>query len=304
MANNAPMIIYRVTNLVNDKVYIGQTRRSLSSRKSGHTHYANNGSTQYFHSALRKYGFDNFIWDVIDDTANSLEELNSLEALYIAEYNTFVDSGCGYNMTTGGDCYEMSDDTKKKIGAKAKKRLATPENNPFYGKSHTPDAILKIKNATKRQFKNGMPEETRRKLSESHKGRIQWNHNTTWEEYYKDDPDTLQRMRDEASIRTSGKNNPRYGKGDNIVGKRNPFYGRTHSDESRRQMSESKTGICTWSIDSRTKLKTTNHSKNPAERIDNYKIWYKARWKRDAPQLNIDRMLDKYNKQYREVNGK
>lgn len=52
--------IYQCTNLINNKIYIGQTTRSLKERKAEHLHKVINDGT-YFHNALLKYGADNFV---------------------------------------------------------------------------------------------------------------------------------------------------------------------------------------------------------------------------------------------------
>lgn len=95
------MIIYKATNKVNNKCYIGQTINALSYRRMHHYKDANSGRySVYFHHAIRKYGKDNFIWEVLEN-CNSKEELDEMEFHYIKQYNSFKPSG--YNMTLGGD---------------------------------------------------------------------------------------------------------------------------------------------------------------------------------------------------------
>lgn len=53
-------IIYKVTNEINDKVYIGQTIRDLEKRKKSHILQSQRGSSYYFHRALVKYGVSTF----------------------------------------------------------------------------------------------------------------------------------------------------------------------------------------------------------------------------------------------------
>lgn len=76
-------IIYKCTNLVNGKVYIGQTKHSLESRRKGHYSSAlYNNSNLIFHKALRKYSKDKFNWEIIK-TCSSKDELNFFEKFYI-----------------------------------------------------------------------------------------------------------------------------------------------------------------------------------------------------------------------------
>lgn len=68
------MIIYKATNILNGKSYIGLTTRDLNERKLEHLRHTYTENT-YFHKAINKYGKENFIWEVIDDSAKTLEEL-------------------------------------------------------------------------------------------------------------------------------------------------------------------------------------------------------------------------------------
>ena len=97
--------IYRFTNLVNGKVYIGKTVQEPLRRKKAHLRSAAKGLTNILYHSMRKHGVDNFMFEVIDQTATTPEELNCLERNYIVEYNSCVldKNHNGYNMTRGGD---------------------------------------------------------------------------------------------------------------------------------------------------------------------------------------------------------
>lgn len=69
------MIIYKATNIINNKVYIGQTIHPLSVRKSQHERSHEYGYKTAFSNAIRKYGKENFKWEVIYE-ADAIEELN------------------------------------------------------------------------------------------------------------------------------------------------------------------------------------------------------------------------------------
>jgi hypothetical protein len=95
--------------------YVGQTIRTLKQRKSSHLSSSKKGSTYYLHRAIRKYGAENFKWEVIYN-ASSEEELNEKETFFIKEYNT--NSQDGYNLTEGGRGirgWKHSELTKEKI---------------------------------------------------------------------------------------------------------------------------------------------------------------------------------------------
>ena len=97
------MIIYKATNKINGKNYIGKTINTLEFRKSSHENEAKikgrNG--RYFIKALSKYGNDNFEWEEIDK-AESEEELNYLESYWIKFYNS-NNPIYGYNLSDGGE---------------------------------------------------------------------------------------------------------------------------------------------------------------------------------------------------------
>jgi group I intron endonuclease len=93
------MIIYKVTNKLNSKVYIGQTSKSLNERKRAHYKQSRLRSKTNFHRALAKYSILDFTWEEIK-VANSRENLNDLEKHFIEKYDSFKS---GYNMTLGGD---------------------------------------------------------------------------------------------------------------------------------------------------------------------------------------------------------
>lgn len=88
-------IIYKITNKVNGKSYIGQTRYTIEFRWRQHQHKKDN---TYFHNAIHKYGIENFSIEVLEEC--DTKDLNSREIFYIAKYDTFNN---GYNLTIGGD---------------------------------------------------------------------------------------------------------------------------------------------------------------------------------------------------------
>ena len=101
------MEIYKITNLVNDKVYIGQSARGVTQRFNRHINDAmTNRLDTHFARAIRKYGPDNFVVEVID-TADTQDELNHKEQYWIREYDSIRH---GYNETDamckcGGNTY-------------------------------------------------------------------------------------------------------------------------------------------------------------------------------------------------------
>lgn len=93
--------IYKATNIVNGKVYIGKTN-NFERRKWEHL---NRNTNHFFSRALQKYGYINFEWSILEDEIKTLEESNLRERYWIKSYNSYFrwPNSNGYNMTKGGD---------------------------------------------------------------------------------------------------------------------------------------------------------------------------------------------------------
>ena len=95
--------IYKITNLQNNKIYIGKTTTCIQERFSKHIYEANTPNTKGYmfilHKAFRKYGINNFNIEQIEEIDNSL--LNDREIYWINFYNSMMPNG--YNMTFGGE---------------------------------------------------------------------------------------------------------------------------------------------------------------------------------------------------------
>jgi group I intron endonuclease len=129
------MIVYKITNSVNGKVYIGKTAKTFDQRWRSHVKAAKEGSPIYFHKAIRKYGTLAFFGNVIC-RASTPEELNLLERFYIGVLNA---NRCGYNLTSGGE-----GTPGHKVSKKTREHL--------------------------RKIALNMPEEQRRKLADASRG--------------------------------------------------------------------------------------------------------------------------------------
>lgn len=99
--------IYKIYNDVNNKIYIGQTIRTVKERWAQHKSVARTHvDSLVLHSAMNKYGIDNFHIELIEEHSfNTMEELckvlNDKEIYYINQYQTKTPTG--YNITEGGD---------------------------------------------------------------------------------------------------------------------------------------------------------------------------------------------------------
>lgn len=92
--------IYIIRNDVNDKVYIGQTKRSIEKRFQEHTRPSSAKKSLVLDKAIQKYGADKFHVELIQDGFRTKDELDAAEISYIQSYNSRVPYG--YNITAGG----------------------------------------------------------------------------------------------------------------------------------------------------------------------------------------------------------
>lgn len=92
--------IYKITNCLNGKIYIGKTIGNIEKRWSEHCKdcFRREYENRPLYSAMRKYGIQNFIIEEVEECTDEL--LNERERYWIEYYSSFK---CGYNATTGGD---------------------------------------------------------------------------------------------------------------------------------------------------------------------------------------------------------
>lgn len=98
--------IYKIQNKINNKVYIGQTVKTLEKRFHQHQ---NNFDKPYFsqivlYKAFKKYGIENFTFEGIEEVSN--EYLDEREKYWIQKYDSYLN---GYNSTLGGRLIELYD---------------------------------------------------------------------------------------------------------------------------------------------------------------------------------------------------
>lgn len=91
--------IYKATNTINNKVYIGFTSK-WPLRIIQHKSHSKNSKTA-FHRALRKYGENNFNWELLYQSKDLQHTVSTMEPHFISEYNSFGEGG--YNLTEGGE---------------------------------------------------------------------------------------------------------------------------------------------------------------------------------------------------------
>lgn len=121
--------IYKITNLLSGKQYVGKTTQPLNERYSQHVANANNLDT-YLYRAMRKYGIESFVAEIIE-WVGIHDDIDAREKFWISELRTLAPSG--YNMTVGGDGGDTSTSPQYMRGM-ASRRTYKGEHNPNYGK--------------------------------------------------------------------------------------------------------------------------------------------------------------------------
>jgi len=132
--------IYTITNKIDNKIYVGQTVRDLEARWKDHLKKRSN--CRYLHSALKKYGIDNFVFKLVCITFDN--QLDDMEIKYIEKYNCLVPNG--YNLRLGGNSGRHNAETKQKISETLKKNFANGlvHSKPQLGKPHSEITKKKI----------------------------------------------------------------------------------------------------------------------------------------------------------------
>jgi group I intron endonuclease len=155
-------LIYRITNQINGKSYIGQTTQSLNKRWTAHCSEVQRGSLFWLHAAIRKYGKSSFTIELLETT--TIEQLNDRERYWIATLSPH------YNMTSGGDGVANlceSSRSKKSLALKGRTFSESTRDKlrrAALGRSPTAETRAKLSAAMKgRTFSN----ETRAKLREA-----------------------------------------------------------------------------------------------------------------------------------------
>ena len=199
--------IYKITNLINLKVYIGQSDR-LNDRKREHFYRLkrNEHNNEHLQKSYDKYGEENFIFEIIEET----DDLDNREIYWINEYGG-INSELNYN---------LKDPLTKKwcdyIRLKQCKIMAG-ENNPNFGNKWSKEQKEKLSKMKKgvtleKSIGKEKADLTKLKMSKSQKGRKH--------------PEEVKEKIRQANI---GEKNPAYGKGYRQVGEKNPMWGKPNS---------------------------------------------------------------------------
>ena len=141
--------IYKTTNLINNKIYIGQHKKSTFDNK----YY---GSGKLITLAIKKYGKENFKVELID-IADNLSELTEKEYYYIKLYKSSVKYN-NYNLLSDNDkgIFKHDDSSKKQISSTLKENYKTGKMTPYWKDKHLPKQMIDALDVSnKRWYPNG-----------------------------------------------------------------------------------------------------------------------------------------------------
>jgi group I intron endonuclease len=247
-------VIYKITNTLNGKFYIGQTKMRLSARWSKHKRDARAGAGWILAAAIRKYGHENFSLDVLD-RHNSRDELNAAEVAWIQklqpEYNCCAGGGglgspteeVRQKIADAGRGRQISDETRRRMQASQK------------GHPVAPETIAKIRASLAPRYQ-AMREARIAEYGTLKRIRQHRPYVSPYAEVHEKVRAVTSAEKSSASMRhgyatgriarPSGEKNPMFGRTKDPKikqllsaanrGENNPFHGRTHSLETRKKM--------------------------------------------------------------------
>ena len=154
--------IYKITNKINNKVYIGQTKKTIEERFQEHLKKAKIHTNRYLYDAMNKYGYNNFFVSKIEECDNS--KLDEREIYWIAFYKS-NNKKYGYNMTIGGgggdtwtnNPHKEKISKKLSLAQKGKKHIMSKEWQDNITKSNQKKKTIPVnKDELEKDIKNFM----------------------------------------------------------------------------------------------------------------------------------------------------
>lgn len=163
-------IVYKITNKINNLIYIGCTSRELKIRIREHFNRLN--KTDDFHKAIQEFGKDAFIVDIVEYNQEGTKEEAEQREKYWIEYYNSNNPSIGYNRTQGGNGtvgYIFTDEARQKISDFLRTRPVTDKMREAFSKT------WKGKH---------LPKETRDKISKARKGKYTGKDNPFFERHH------------------------------------------------------------------------------------------------------------------------
>lgn len=200
--------IYKITNLINQKVYIGQSDR-LNDREREHFYRLNRNEhhNEHLQRAFNKYGKDNFIFECVEQTA----DLDNREIHWINEYGG-INSKLNYNLKDPLS-KEWSDYTRVK-----QSKSMIGEKNPNFGRIWTQEQKDKLSSD-----RIGISFEERMGKELADLAKINMRNSQLGRKH-------TQEVKDKISKANQGENNPAWGMGEKQAGEKNHMWGKPNKN--------------------------------------------------------------------------
>jgi group I intron endonuclease len=159
--------VYIITNQVNRKVYVGQSK-DPKGRKAGHWRGARKNAKGHLYDAMRKHGLENFTFQIIEECTDDL--IDERESWWIAHHDS-INPSKGYNKESGGHANKtLSEETKRKLSEANKGVIFSPERCANIAASKLGVPNLKIRREANPERAKSISETLKgRPLSEEHK---------------------------------------------------------------------------------------------------------------------------------------
>ncbi|MBQ4122873.1 GIY-YIG nuclease family protein [bacterium] len=191
--------IYMYVNKINKKVYIGKAKDFIK------RHEQHLKGDLIIDRALKKYGEENFSIVFLEEDVEDNLRLNQLEKFYITEYDSYCRNGKGYNIAEGGNggntLEGMTDEQRQEHSRKTSEGLK--------GRVFTDEHRKHLSEASASRIYEKHNEETKQKMSETHKER--------WQNISNEEKEKFIEQRS---------------------GEKNPFYGKHHTEEWKCKQSK------------------------------------------------------------------
>lgn len=219
--------IYKITNTINNKVYVGQTAKTIEERFNKHKILAKKKTNRYLYDAINHYSINNFKIEEIE-CCQTKEKADEREIYWISFYDS-MNKEKGYNMQRGGIGGKQPDDILKIIGKKVsisnmghstsletrnkisialKGRPCPEERKVKISKTCLKKGIRPPVSPTKGKFGSLHHFFGKKQTPQAIEKMIRFRKGKTYEEIY--GIETAQRLKNKKKKKMIGKNNPLY----------------------------------------------------------------------------------------------
>lgn len=170
--------LYTITNILENKIYIGQTITPRARWLNHKGQCRKNKPTQYIHRAMIKYGVENFIFEVIA-TCRTQEDANETEIILIKQYDS-QNKDYGYNIECGGNTSPRSPETIERFKAtvamwsnEKKAEISKKIGDGNRGKAVilSQEMVEQLRKWAQNNIGKPRSKETKKRISDSHKGK-------------------------------------------------------------------------------------------------------------------------------------